>query len=239
MGFGGQVERWRPIVVQLAGDLPVNLVLAIIWHESRGQAGAIGAGKTACAILPSSSGARQVCHALGLMQVVPRNVVAWNQTHVYKAGYNDMTGRTNAAAGVQIRLGVWVLKNAFAWLALKYGFPWPGGRLEAEQIKIGLMVYAWGQGHMKPYLDTLAADQVPITSAEISTRWPELGKPKNQPLMYSKTVFNQAFGPGLSPTTGPKPQPKIIKPDSGSWVILPIVAMAAWAMTRKKWDFNS
>jgi hypothetical protein len=195
--FSSRVDRWRPLVEDLAGDLPVDLVLGIVWHESAGRAGAIGRIKTRCAKVPTSAGGeRKSCHALGLMQVVPGNVKNWNARHPDRpATYEDMTGSSAAAAKIQLRLGIAILRSSFAWLN-RYGFAWPGAPLSHEQVKIGLMVYAWGQGNIKPYLDELVILGRPITALEISTRWPALGEPQNHPLRYSRVVYNKVYGAG-------------------------------------------
>lgn len=224
MRFGASVERWRVLAGELAGGIPVDLVLGIIWHESNGKPGAIGRRKTKCSLMPSSSGPRRACNALGLMQVVPRNVTSWNAQNPGKvATWELMTGCSDRAARMQIRIGVSILRSSLAWLE-QYGLPWPAGALNDEQIKIGLMVYAWGPGNMRPYLEELRSTRRPITAAEISAAWPELGKPANQPLRYSRRVWNKTYGAGESPRPG-----KETKPDSMGWGILAIVAMAAIA----------
>ena len=105
MRFGPQVERWRLIASNVSTGIPVDLVLGIIWHESRGRAGEKGKIKTRCALIPSSAGPRRVCRALGLMQVVPRNIASWNQDKSKRlVSLEDMTGKSGAAARKQIQL---------------------------------------------------------------------------------------------------------------------------------------
>ena len=165
------------------------------------------------------------------MQVVPRNVTAWNSNHPDQAvTWEAMTGKTRSAVKRQIQLGVSILRSSLAWLE-EYGFPssWPAGDISDEQIKIGLMVYAWGPGNMKPYLDELRTTGKPVTAAEISAAWPELGKPKNQPLSYSRTVWNKAYGAGDVP---PGPVKEKRSSDGLGWGILAIVAMAVSAIRR-------
>lgn len=230
MRFGARVERWRYLVEQEAAGIPVDLVLGIIWHESSGKPGAIGRRKTKCSVIPSASGPKRACKALGLMQIVPRNVTSWNAKHPGQvATWELMTGNSTMSVRMQIRIGVYILKNSLAWLS-RYGFPWPAPDPGEDHVRIGLMVYAWGPGHMKPYLDQLRSTGRPITAAEIATRWPGLGQPANQPIRYSQRVWNKAYG-----VAGVSPAPvKETKPDSMGWGILAIVAMAAFATSRKR-----
>jgi hypothetical protein len=140
-----------------------------------------------------------------------------------------MTGTSTAAARKQIQLGVAILRGCFAWLK-PYGFPWPTRDFSRDHVQIALMVYSWGQGNMKPYLDQLRSTGRPITAAEIASRWPNLGKPANQPLRYSRRVWKKAHGGGLvSPGPGKK-----TKPDSMGWGILAIVAMVAFATKKER-----
>lgn len=160
------------------------------------------------------------------MQVVPRNVKSWNKDHPALAvTYELMTGQTMLDAEAQIMLGVHFLKLSLAWLK-QYGFGWPGAPLSDEQIKVGLMTYAWGPGNLGPYLDELERDQVAVTAAAIAARWPELGKPANQPLVYSRSVWNKIYGPG---EVTPAPAPPKRSNDGLGWGILALAAVAVWA----------
>lgn len=224
MRFYPKVERWRSLARQEAAGIPVDLVLGVIWRESGGISGRIGLRKTKCVDIPTANGPQYICRALGLMQVVPRNVASWNRDNPDQAvTYETMTGKTTAAVRKQIKLGVFILRGSLSWLR-RYGFPWPGGKLSAEQIKVGLMVYLWGPGNMKPYLDELQATGRPITAARIGARWPNLGQPANAPLRYSRNVWKKAFGSGTMPVPGRRPA------DGSGWGILALAAMVAIAM---------
>lgn len=229
MPFGHQVERWRALAAELARGMPVDLVLGVIWKESRGVPGVLGGRKTRCANIPSEIGPRWTCRALGLMQIVPKNVARWNTAHpLSPVSYEQMTGTSTAAARTQIKLGIAFLRDSLAWLK-QYGFGWPGAPLSDEQIKIGLMTYAWGPGNLGPYLDELEHDQVAITAGAIAARWPDLGKPQNQPIVYSRLVWNKAFGAG---GIMPGPAPPKRSSDGLGWGILAIAALAAFATSR-------
>lgn len=226
MRFGVKVERWRSLVRQEAAGIPEDLVLGIIWRESAGTSGAIGRRKTKCALIPSAGGIERVCRALGLMQIAPGNIARWNTDRPGQVvTYEDLTGKTTMAARKQIQLGIFILRRSLAWLR-RYGFPWPSGNLNDEQIRIGLMVYAWGSGNMQPYLDKIRDTRRPITAAGIGARWPGLGKPKNEPLRYSRLVWHKAFGTGIAPVPEKRPT------DGLGWGILAIAVMAALATTR-------
>ena len=156
------------------------------------------------------------------MQVVPRNVTSWNAKHSGQAAtWELLTGKATAAARKQIQLGVYILRGSISWLA-RYGFPWPASKLSDEQIKIGLMVYAWGPGNMKPYLDEIQATGTQPRAAEIRARWPDLGKPKNNPLRYSRRVWNNSFGAGDAGAPATKTKTQYV-----GWGVIAIAAVVA------------
>jgi hypothetical protein len=237
MSFGSKVERWRQLVEELAPDLPSDLVLGIIWHESRGTPGILSGGTTKPALVPTATGMKKATHAFGLMQVIPRNVATWNNEHPADlATWELMSGTSSTAARMQIRLGVWILRESLAWCRL-YGFLWPDGPLSDDQIKIALMVYAWGGHNLAPYLDQLVQEGTPVTAAAIATRWPDMGAPKNAPVKFSQRVWNKAFGGGAGATvpapvtTTPAPTP-IPGRKSGAVVGLLLLGAALYWATK-------
>jgi hypothetical protein len=158
--------------------------------------------------------------------VIPRNVAIWNAEHTQTpATWELMTGTDDESARMQIRLGIWILRDGFVWLT-RYGFGWPAQSLTSDQIRLALMVYAWGGSHLAPYLDQIVADGAPLTAAEIEARWPALGEPANAPLRFSKTTFAKAFGAGSSSSPAPRPLPVTGRVGAGAVFLLTAVFFA-------------
>lgn len=238
MSFPAKVERWRPLVLELAPDLPAELVLGIIWHESGGTPGILSKGTTKPALVPTAAGVdKKATHAFGLMQVIPKNVAGWNEEHPDQiATWELMGGTSETAARMQVRLGLWILRDSLSWLNRNYGFPWPAGAASDDQIKIGLMIYAWGARNVGPYLEQLKNEGAPVTASEIATRWPTMGAPKNAPVKFSQRVWNKAFGGagGGSPAV-PSPTPSPTRDTgTGAGAALFLVGLAAWYFSRAK-----
>jgi hypothetical protein len=232
VSFPAKVERWRPLVLELATDLPPDLVLGIIWHESGGIPGILSTGTTKAAKVPTSAGGeKKANHAFGLMQVIPRNVAGWNSEHPEDlATWELMSGTSEAAARMQIRLGLWILRDSLSWLQ-RYGFPWPAGALTDDQIKIGLMIYAWGAHNLEPYLAQLQNEGAPVTASEIATRWPDMGAPKNAPVKFSQRVWNKAFGGGVGGPVSSQPVPT--RGNAGAVTAFVLGGLLAWIFSKK------
>jgi len=233
MSWAPRIERWRSVVHGVAPDLPVELILGIIWHESRGDAGAIGKGSTKPAVIPSSSGPMKINHALGLMQVVPKNIAGWNAEFPKKiATWEQLTSSSVAGGRKQIMLGAEILRGAVAWVTNRYRVPEIAGNPNANLYRIALMVYAWGQGNMRPYLDQLQEEIGYISLQEIAARWPDLGAPKNHPVQFSNRVWKKAYSGGPPPSKPIKViQPK--KKSSRAGLGLLALAGLVWATTRR------
>jgi len=107
------VERWRSFVneeLSKAGyPLPAELILALIHRESRGAVGSVN---------PKSG-------ASGLMQVMPIALKDYNQNNTPKYTMDDLRAKTDSAARIQIRIGLWIMarfvKGAFKYLKGKLG----------------------------------------------------------------------------------------------------------------------
>lgn len=152
--IGKSVERWRSLVqeeLSISGiPLPDDLVLALIWTESRGHPGSTN----------EKSGAS------GLMQVMP-NTLSW---------YNQQTGnniplstlRSTAKPREQIRVGIWVLgqfwRSAYRYLRDRLN------EVPTDELgKIADLFYVAGPGATKHKLDKL---QIPFYKY-VAQRWPE------------------------------------------------------------------
>lgn len=235
--FPPLVERWRHLV-ELESGLPVNVVLAVIKKESSGIAGEIAKKKTKyCVDLPLRfGGTRRSCHALGLMQVIPKNVEHWNKTHK-TIFYEDMTGTSSAAAKIQIRIGSSILRGNLTALHTWYPvlFPWPEWELTDDQMMIGLMGYLWGMPRVFPFLKELRSQFVPITFDELARQWPQMGEPgKNRPLKYAMRVEKSVskWGGGLmtkSPPTKTKAGPKMKSGGDSGLAVAALIGLSVWA----------
>jgi hypothetical protein len=173
------------MVGKLSGTIPVDLVLSIIYQESRGTPGAIGRGATRGAILERDDGSTvDANHALGLMQVIPPNISEG-------VTYEDMTGKDLTSTSIQISEGLIVLRSAFRSLNRinSERFPFPHGPLSEEQTLLGVAAYLYGIGRVRKALDTLRADGRPQTWRAIKSRWPQWGEPKNKPIRYVTQVM--------------------------------------------------
>lgn len=207
--FPPAVERWRTVAHAESRGIPTDLILAIIQNESRGRPGLIARRRTRIDVpLPTDDGGSIACgRALGLMQVVPQNVRAWNQRTGEAVTYNDMTGGGYSDARKQIKLGVSVLRGCLFWLHVRDAdrWPWPAGQLTNDQIRLALVAYAWGQRRLGKKLNILRSEGEPETFAALARRWPSLGEPANQPLVYVSRVTRAITQSGegeITPTPG-------------------------------------
>ncbi len=230
--FRPKVERWRAIAQSERGNLPTDLVLAIIDNESRGKPGAIAGKRTKHPeLLQRREGPSIVAdRALGLMQVIPRNIANYART-VAPVTYDDMVGTTPADARIQIRLGVSVLRSAMASLHRRDPsiWPWPSGSLTDEQLWIGLAAYAIGSGNVGRKLDRLGQEGKPQTWASLVNRFPSWGQPHNNPIGYVRRIAGLLDAPFLP-----------IKPETARnsaliAIALSLLAILALSQKRKTW----
>jgi len=235
--FPERVEKWRSLTRSIAPDLPEDIVLAIIWHESNGKvSGLVGQGKTRCGVLPlRGGGSERICHALGLMQVIPGNIAKWNERHPNGIVYlDDMLSLDPYPAKKQITLGANILRGAFAHLHRYWPrvFPWPEGVLTDDQIRIGLMSYAYGQGRIGPKLTQLQNEGLPLTFDNFAERWPTLGYPQNRPVHYSQWVWARAHGQ-KGPPRRPAQPTKPVTEVAGVGPAVALLALAFFAFGKR------
>jgi soluble lytic murein transglycosylase-like protein len=103
-----KVDKWRALVddeLSRSGyPLPPEHVLAVMDRESRGNVGAVN---------PKSG-------ASGLMQVMPIALKDYNQHNTPKYKMADLREKTDQAARIQVRVGLWILarfvKGAYNYL---------------------------------------------------------------------------------------------------------------------------
>lgn len=135
-----KVDKWRGLVVeelQKAGyPLPPEHVLAVMDRESRGKVGVVN---------PKSG-------ASGLMQVMPIALKDYNQNNKDKYTMATLREKTDYAARVQIRVGLWILarfvKGAYKYLKKKLGEV----ALD-DLIRTADFYYAAGPGNARKKLD--------------------------------------------------------------------------------------
>jgi len=158
-----QVEQWRGTVERELNrqsvPLPVDLVLDLIWVESRGKAGNTNA----------KSGAS------GLMQVMPGTLDWYNKQNTAKIPLAHLRSPNYGAE--QIRVGIWVL--AQFW---KGAYKYLKGRLETiptEQLaRIADLFYVAGPGATKKKLDKVDPPFLEAVAERFPT-WNALPHPRN------------------------------------------------------------
>jgi soluble lytic murein transglycosylase-like protein len=136
------VEQWRSMIASELNrsgyPLPPQLVEAVMYRESRGNVGAVN---------PSSG-------ASGLMQVMPIALKDYNQNHQHKYTMAQLRGKTQSAARIQIRVGLWILarfwRGAFRYLKKRLG------EVALDDLaRIADFFYAAGPGNSRKKLDKI------------------------------------------------------------------------------------
>lgn len=150
------VEKWSTLITAELGragyPLPPELVKAVMNRESRGNVGAVN---------PSSG-------ASGLMQVMPVALRDYNQNNKVKYSMDDLRGKTQTAAKIQVRIGLWILarfwKGAFNYLRKRLG------EVALDDLaRIADMFYAAGPGNTKKKIDKIKRP----TYDNIARRYPK------------------------------------------------------------------
>lgn len=216
--FAPRIEALRQWAVWECKDLTVNLVLAVIAHESGGIIGRPSGEKTpAYEVLNDAGQPETVNHAYGLMQCTPGLLKTWQASGKEpKITIDDLRKTDERAARCQIALGSWYLANQIRQLYQYDPASFPGanaGAATPEQIKLALCAYAAGWGAngndpadkgLKPKLDWLKANGHPLTLEMIKKAFPTWGQRENgswfiQPVLYAGSVFSNYLASGGSP----------------------------------------
>jgi hypothetical protein len=212
-------------------------MLAIIEHESNGTIGRAGERGTKCAMVPTAEGGElQVCQAYGLTQLHPRTVVSWNQVREPTVYWEDISGKDERAARLQVRLGAWYFAHSVKALNQYDPQSFPeksAAKADSNQLKLALMAYARGWGALNEKLDELRKAGKPLTAYQIAQSFPNWGRRKdgtwiNRPVHYAETVWgryeeNQTASPPTS-SGGPK-LPQLLPSKDSGWIV-PLGAMA-------------
>lgn len=158
------VERWRTIAFEelerQGVPLPVDLILGVIWTESRGKPGIMH---------PKSK-------ASGLMQVMP-NTLRWYNEQNPAAPVALSTLRSSEHGREQIRVGIWVLaqfwKGAYRYLKKRLD------EIPTEQLaRIADLFYVAGPGATRKKLDQVDPPFLEAVAARFP-KWNALPHPRN------------------------------------------------------------
>lgn len=137
------VQRWQPAVIselsKQSVPLPPELILSVMWVESRGKPGLVN----------------QKSGASGLMQIMPITLKDFNQRTGKKYTMSDMQSSSDVAAKKQIEVGISVIsrywRSAYSYLSKKL-----------QEVPIDLLsrvadlFYVAGPGATRKKLDKMA-----------------------------------------------------------------------------------
>lgn len=196
-----RIEALREFVLCECRDIPPDLVLAIIKHESAGIIGRPGNAKirTPGTLYDTAGNPHKIDIALGLMQCIPAVVNGYNAGAPAgeKATLEDMTGDDERAARLQIRIGCNFLAASNHKLNNSFPEACPAQSLAAatdDQIAIVLTAYAVGPGATSKKLKKLAELGKKQSFANLKINFPDWGKNAegeyvNNPLGYANVVL--------------------------------------------------
>lgn len=207
MSWPSHIERLRQWASWECRDIPVDLVLAMVDQESNGQIGIIGKVKIKdVAQLPLENGgvSKPINHALGLMQIIPSHVLSWNQSKTPIIYYDDMIGKDERAARLQMRIGCSYYANLVNRLHSFDAKAFPSkspGNASSEQLKLALVAYRMGPGReggkrgLIPRLEQLKAQKLPLTLIQLKRSFPNWGYSQkkerwiNKPFYYTQKIW--------------------------------------------------
>lgn len=251
MTWPNKIAKYRRYVQWECKDIPPDLVLAVLEHESGGIAGRPGGTGTKTAELPAACGGVQtVDRAMGLMQVHPRTVKGFNERQTdenSKAFVEDIAGNDERSIRLQIRIGCFYLARCCAGL---HGFDrsaFPARSLrnaDPNQIALSLAGYAVGLGAVLKKLEQLKQLGQGLTYTALLTNFPDWGKSKetgkwiNRPLHFAKTVYAR-YAQNRQTETTPKTAggrlAAIAKRcgTGGGFILLPLAGAALWFFSKR------
>ncbi len=235
MTWSVKIGQWRRVVASEARDIPHDLILAIIAHESGGKAGIPSKATTKAHDIPlRGGGVVNYNHALGLMQVIPGTLAAYNKNNP-TVFFEDMAGQDEQAARAQVRVGSSVYANAIRALYRYDPRTFPGGtpgKAPPDQLMLALTAYAFGFGRLRKKLDALKARGEPLTFNALAANFPDWGKVGDKwlsrPIKYARWVWTNAKkhgngGDPIIPTPTPTPKPQPV-----TWLIPVVLLGVAW-----------
>lgn len=248
MSWPPKIEMFRSWVLWECKDIPPDLVLAIIKHESAGIIGRKASIGCKCGDIPDVSGKlHRVCHAYGLMQVIPATVNWYNQnaSQNEKATYEDVTGEDERAARIQIRIGCAYLAFINHWLNQKFPAACPAKSLSEatnDQIALVITAYAVGHGATAQKLRALHSAGKKMSFANIKKTFPTWGQNKsgkwiNRPILFADVIVRwyQENKAESFDTDKPTELIKRVVPDGkgfGAFAAILFVAGSGWLINR-------
>jgi len=248
MTWPKRIQNLKPFVLVECKDIPPDLVLAIIKHESAGYIGRIAGTKCKSGMLPDVNGNTHVLnHAMGLMQVIPATVQWYNQTAPSndQATVEDMTGKDERAARLQIRIGCMFLAFANKYLHDRHPKAAPAASLsEAKDDQIALVVtaYAVGHGATSKKLTAVKAAGLAPNYANIKRKFPTWGKNSagkwiNRPLAFADVIvkwYNQNKSGSFNTTPGKELAQRAVEgvQGRGAFAVILFVAGAGWMLAK-------
>jgi len=220
-----KVEKWANAVsaeLKRQGvPLPEELVLAVMYVESRGKAGLVN---------PNSG-------ASGLMQVMPGTLLDFNQRHGRNYTIADLQGKSQAAAMKQIEVGIAVL--AHYW---KSAYKYLSKRLSDVPIdllgRVADLFYVAGPGRTQKRLNKLSNISWDSIESQYS-KWAAMPHPRKVYADEYDHPFNLQVidhwlkGPLQKGPAGPISEPAK-DPKMGFALGVLLLMAAYWAMKGKK-----
>jgi len=250
MSWKKQVEQWRLFAIWEGQGIPPDLVLAIVNHESAGIAGLAASIKCKPGPLPKYDGSTITANrALGLMQCIPDTIAGYNQANPAQiAYYEDMTGTSERAARLQIRVGGWAFNHAVSALHSYDAALFPAthaGNADNNHLTLALVAYAIGSGALKSKLDKLKEYNAPLNLASLRQHFPnwgmlDSGQWINRPLHYAQTVSTQwrkDADPNRPPHRPAGAEPRGPLPKLAAAVPTPVILIAA--LLAMKWYLSN
>jgi hypothetical protein len=201
MAWNERIENLRNVVLWECKDIPPDLVLALIKHESAGYIGRQAGVACKAGVLHDANGnPHTINHALGLMQTIPATIDWYNQSalNADKATLEDMTGNDERAARLQTRIGCKFLAFANHYLHSKIPEAAPAASLSEatpDQIKLALTGFAVGHGATYKKLKAVQALGEQPSFEAIKKNFPDWGKNSagkwiNRPIKFAEVVFD-------------------------------------------------
>jgi soluble lytic murein transglycosylase-like protein len=242
-----KIEALRQYVVWECRDIPPDLVLAIIKHESGGNAGIAAKVRCKCGQLPDVNGNMvELCNALGLMQVIPGTVDWYNESvpDAEKATVEDMTGTDERAIRLQIRTGCKFLAHVNNYLHNRFPETLPESSLSTasdDQIKLVLAGYAVGNGAVEKKMNQAKEEGYSPTFANLKRLFPKWGQNSegkwiNRPLTYAADTITNYKANRSGSFTGTRPGDILARLKTGNKGGLLALAVcltaAGWAVNR-------
>lgn len=253
--FPERVEQLRGFVLCECRDIPPDLVLSIIRHESAGVIGRPGTGhiRTPGIVYDVNGTPHQIDIALGLMQTIPATIQGYNDSAPQgeAATLEDMTGNDERAARLQIRVGCKFLAGCNSYLHSNFPAACPARSLSSatdDQIGIVLTAYAVGPGNTAKKLKKLINTGKKPTFKNLQVNFPLWGQNSdgvwvNRPLLYANTVLkwyrnNKKNSYQIGKCGALAERVKTIMPKAGNIGLMLLVAGAGfainWYFTKRK-----